>query len=585
MGLRNMRWWMAALVAVVLGGCGAAGTPTVLKPGVIARVGNVSITEAELNRKISLAATLAESQSGAKVSKPLIFDPPAFTSCATAMRSAQPKPPGNHKADSARLPLRPFQSQCKTEYEQLKTNALERLIYVNWTIDESKRLGLNLSPAEIQQKLNEIKRRFAKEPGGYQAFLEKSGVSAAGLLREVTFNLLQGKLTQKVSNQMMAKANAQGVPHAQLAAYYQRNLSRYEHPEVRHVRLILTESLAAALQAKQEIASGKSFASVERRVSQYPNAQVKESGGTLPAGLMRKKFETSKHSTPGVATPNDEKIFEEAIFSANEHALVGPVKTSEAYFLFQVTAIEKEEPTEPLTQAEASIDNTLIYNHAARMLAAFNEELKNRWKATTNCAKGFVVLYCKQYVQHKEMSLREQSRLHGKEFEAIQRHQATEIALSSSAISKPTILAIEHDTRPSIASRYTCDGANISLPLKWSNLPRSTAEVLLTVEQVTRRGVRSNVWAIAGISPTTHDISAGSLPPGAILGRNSSGTIAWGGICPPKGTEYEYGVRLFALRKRLGLRPGFDEKTLEHKLREETGSISRGIIIAGYKRR
>jgi parvulin-like peptidyl-prolyl isomerase len=401
--------------------------------------------------------------------------------------------------------------ECKSHYEQLEPHSLEHLIFVDWVLGEASHLGLKASASEIQQQMQTTKQSFEKQPGGYQKFLEESGTTAADLLRQVTFSQLEGKLSQKISQEVTAKANSQGVPHSKIAAYYKENLSKYEHPETRDIQVIITESLGAALKAKQEIQSGKSFASVEKRVSRYPAeaGQIKADGGMLPE-VMRRKFETVKHSMPGASTPSDEKILEEAIFSAKEHVLTGPVKTSEAYFLLQVNKVKKEEPTETLAQEESSIKQTLIGNRSAQMFSGFNQALEKRWKARTNCAKGFVILYCMQFVPHKEMSLAEQSKLHGRETEAMRTQEEHQVKLDSTAIVKPTILASQNGAKPQFATRYTCYGANVSPPFTWSDLPRATAEVLLLVEQLTDRGVRSKIWTLAGISPSAHGISAGS---------------------------------------------------------------------------
>jgi hypothetical protein len=62
--------------AIALAGCGSGG-PGKLHSGVAAEVGNVAISEAELNHWISLEATFAQKKSGVKVTKPLIIDPPS----------------------------------------------------------------------------------------------------------------------------------------------------------------------------------------------------------------------------------------------------------------------------------------------------------------------------------------------------------------------------------------------------------------------------------------------------------------------------------------------------------------------------
>jgi phosphatidylethanolamine-binding protein (PEBP) family uncharacterized protein len=584
----------AGLSGVVLCGCG--GGPAALKPGVVAQVGNVPIGEAELNHLISLEATVASKNTGAKVTEPVILDPPNYTTCVAnklAARQAEGLALHTHGKPSASAQLSPAETKrlsafwktfCAGEYGKFEPPALEGLIYQDWILGEAADLGLHVAPAEIQSQLSSEKAALAKQ-SAYQKLLNMAGLTSADLARKATISLLTGKLGSKVSTQIMAEANSQGVSHAQIAANYKENLRKYEHPETRNVQLILTESFGSALQAKREIASGKSFASVEKRVSQYPEEQVKKDGGLLPEALMRKKFETIKHSTPGASTPNDEKIFEEAIFSAKEYVLTGPVKTSEAYFLFQVTKINKEEPTGTLAQAEGAIKSTLIYHHGESMFANFNAELEKRWKAKTNCAKNFVVAYCEQYNPPKPSSaMQERSEYARKQKEAAARQttQASQIPLTSGAITNPSVLARENNHRPQIAARYTCDGGNAPLSLQWAKLPSGTAEVAIGVYDLSVSQEKSVIWLVSGISPSVHSITTGSLPTGVVTGRNSSGKADWGGICPAKGPEHAYVFRVEALKKKSGLKPGFDRKEFEEQLR---GALGEGSLGGSYERR
>lgn len=550
----------------------------------IAKVGNVSISEGELNHWISLEATFAEKKSGVKVTKPLIIDPPTYAACVAGLKSTPAKPAGTRQTKAPTTPpsSAALKGQCQTQYEQLRPSVLEHLIFVDWVFGEASNLGLKTSASEIQHQVEATKQSFEKQHGGYQKFLEQSGTTSSDMLRQITFSQLEGKLSQKVSNEVMAKASSQGVSHGQIDSYYKEHLSTYEHPETRDIQVLLTEKLPAALKAKREISSGKSFASVEKRVSIYPTEQIKKAGGSLP-GVVRKKYETIKHSTPGASTPSDEKIYEEAVFSAKEHVLTGPIKTSEAYYLILVNKIKKQEPTETLAQVEGAIKQTLTKSRGEQMFAGFNESLQKRWKARTNCAKSFVISYCEQFVPHKEMSLAEQSRMHGREAEAMKKQQERAIKLSSPAIIKPSILAMEHNAQPQFARRYTCDGANSSPPFTWSNLPQSTAELVLAVQQTTNRGARSYIWVVGGINPSLHGIAAGSLPLGAVVGRNGSGKAKWGGICPPHGAEYGYFITLIALSKKLELKPGFDLRRAGNSL--EKARLGVGFSLASYKRR
>ncbi len=114
-----------------------------------------------------------------------------------------------------------------------------------------------------------------------------------------------------------------------------------------------------------------------------------------------------------------------------------------------------------------------------------------------------------------------------------------------------------------LPKRYTCDGEDVSLPVEWRGVPHDTAELVLSVEStklVNGKHLFFN-WAVAGLSPTSNGVSAGTLPAGAIEGRNGFGKIGYS-ICPPKGKSETFLVRVSALTKSIAAKPGFDPETL-----------------------
>jgi phosphatidylethanolamine-binding protein (PEBP) family uncharacterized protein len=125
----------------------------------------------------------------------------------------------------------------------------------------------------------------------------------------------------------------------------------------------------------------------------------------------------------------------------------------------------------------------------------------------------------------------------------------------------------------------TCDGANTPLPLQWSNIPSSTAELAVFVLSL-RHGKAFVDWAVTGLSPASQGIS-GTLPAGAVVARNSFGNVGYS-ICPPKGTRETFVVRVEALPQHLATRSGGDGR----KLYQEAGRISTnlGIVSGVYTR-
>jgi hypothetical protein len=117
-----------------------------------------------------------------------------------------------------------------------------------------------------------------------------------------------------------------------------------------------------------------------------------------------------------------------------------------------------------------------------------------------------------------------------------------------------------------IPAQYTCDGANISPPLQWQNVPAHTAELVLFVIDDSSSGSEGGIrWVVAGINPSLSGIAAGSLPSGAVVGLNGSGKATYGGICPPKGQSATIEFILWALSKTISLSSGFEPPVAEQE--------------------
>jgi phosphatidylethanolamine-binding protein (PEBP) family uncharacterized protein len=133
---------------------------------------------------------------------------------------------------------------------------------------------------------------------------------------------------------------------------------------------------------------------------------------------------------------------------------------------------------------------------------------------------------------------------------------------------------------PLFPAHNTCDGANTWLPFTWSEVPSDAAELALFIVNI--RPVNNALfidWAVGGLSPSSHGIPAGSLPPGAVEGRNSFGQVGYS-ICPPKGTSEVYVARLVALSHPLHPQPGFDAQTFY----VETEHAAKAVGITGAGR-
>jgi Raf kinase inhibitor-like YbhB/YbcL family protein len=131
-----------------------------------------------------------------------------------------------------------------------------------------------------------------------------------------------------------------------------------------------------------------------------------------------------------------------------------------------------------------------------------------------------------------------------------------------------------------IPKRFTCDGADVSPPLRWTAPPRRTRSLALVFEDTSTAPPFMH-WLAWGIAPRVR-----GLVPAARLtlqGRNDFGRLGYGGPCPPSGAKHRYVFRLYALRKPLTLAAGASARELDRVLRP--GNIlGRANLVGTYKR-
>ena len=104
-----------------------------------------------------------------------------------------------------------------------------------------------------------------------------------------------------------------------------------------------------------------------------------------------------------------------------------------------------------------------------------------------------------------------------------------------------------------ISARFTCDGADVSPPLRWTAPPSGTRSLALVVEDLSTPQVYTH-WLAWAISPRARSLASGAHPPRE--GRNDFGRTGYGGPCPPSGPAHRYRFRLYALRVPLRLAAG-----------------------------
>jgi foldase protein PrsA len=333
--------------------------------GAVAKVGDETITQDEFDRWLRTAAQ-GQAQGGAAP----VPDPPSFEKCVAAKKK-QPLPKGQEKPSDATL-----KKQCETEYDTLKTEVMQFLVQAAWVEQEAAAQDVKVSDKEIKQSFEDQKKQAFPTDKAYQDFLKTSGMTEEDILFRVKLDQLQQKLTAKVTQ------DAKKISEQDISEYYEKNKKRFAQPERRDLLVVLTKTEAKAKQAKAALEDGDSFKQVAKKFS--IDEASKAQGGKLAA----------------VTKGQQEKAFDDAIFSAKRGELVGPIETQFGWYVFEVDKVTAASQ-QSLDESKEAIRNLLRSQGQQQALDKWIKSFREEYKDKTHCADDFRIAECSNAPEKK----------------------------------------------------------------------------------------------------------------------------------------------------------------------------------------
>lgn len=122
-----------------------------------------------------------------------------------------------------------------------------------------------------------------------------------------------------------------------------------------------------------------------------------------------------------------------------------------------------------------------------------------------------------------------------------------------------------------IPKLHTCEGADLSPALEWTDAPAQTQSFALIVDDPDAPVGTWNHWLLYDVAPTVHSLAQGFKPGQVgVSGANDFGKQGYGGPCPPRGHgPHRYYFKLLALNvPSLGLKAGTKRAELDRALKE-----------------
>jgi len=138
-----------------------------------------------------------------------------------------------------------------------------------------------------------------------------------------------------------------------------------------------------------------------------------------------------------------------------------------------------------------------------------------------------------------------------------------------------------------IPKKHTCDGADVSPPLSWSDPPAGTRSFCLITDDPDAPAGTWVHWVMYNIPGTAREFPENvpkqtELKDGSRQGRNDFQRTGYGGPCPPRGGPHRYYFKLYALDASLSLPSAATKADLEKAMKGHI--LAQAELMGRYKR-
>jgi len=133
---------------------------------------------------------------------------------------------------------------------------------------------------------------------------------------------------------------------------------------------------------------------------------------------------------------------------------------------------------------------------------------------------------------------------------------------------------------------YTCDGQDLSPPLRWDDVPPTTQSFALICDDPDAPRGTFVHWVLFNLPADRRSLPEGVpgdrvLADGGIQGKNDFGNFGYGGPCPPSGS-HRYFFKLYALDRALDLPPGATKSQVITAMQGH--QVAKAELIGNYQR-
>ncbi len=246
--------------------------------------------------------------------------------------------------------------QGTPEYTDFEKQVTEELVNEEVMWFEADKRGLDVSNADINKEVDQIKQSAGGEQQFQQA-LNQQNMTLDHLKDNIRKGLLYQKLLAAVTK------NQPAVTDAQAQNYYNQHKAdqTFQKPETRKVREIVVANLATAQKVKSQLNAGADFATLAKQYS--TDTTTKNNGGDLG------EIPSQQSGLPAAVEQAMDKL------SAGQTS--DPIKSTDGYHIIRVDQIIPP-GVAPFSQVESEIKSQLAQdNQQQAFMTWLNKTKKN----------------------------------------------------------------------------------------------------------------------------------------------------------------------------------------------------------------
>ncbi len=277
------------------------------------------------------------------------------------------------------LQLRELPAEDDPQFEQVEQSALSNAIQTRWVKGEASERGITVSDRDVQTAFDQIVEEQLGGEKGFKQFLARSEVDGEPAFTEDDVRAV-AELTA-ISDRLQAQAlpdETPDVPAEDIELFYDANISQFETPETRDVRVILNPDAAEIDAAVEDLGSDPTPKDWDAAAKKYSTDEATQGQG----GLRR-----------AVAEGQNEPALDQEIFSAGAGEVIGPIQGESGTYVIQVEEIT-EAATTPLEDVREQIVQTLQQGLSQEAITNFRDGFITKWTSRTFCDEAILVDLC-----------------------------------------------------------------------------------------------------------------------------------------------------------------------------------------------